>query len=58
MAEKVELKESESPPSCPHCKTALRKVHWHKVQGGPGMVNYIVLVSCPHCRMLLGTLGA
>ena len=58
MADKVKLEESEQPPTCPHCKAPLRKVHWHKVQGGPGMVNYIALLSCPSCRMLLGSLGS
>ncbi|MDH5196259.1 MAG: hypothetical protein OEY20_03285 [Gemmatimonadota bacterium] len=58
MGEKIRLEESELPPSCPHCKTSLRKIHWHKVQGGPGLVNYIVLMSCPHCRNVLGTLGS
>jgi glutaredoxin len=58
MGEKTQLEESALPPSCPHCKTSLKKVMWHKVQGGPGMVNYIVLMSCPHCRAMLGTLGS
>jgi hypothetical protein len=58
MAEKVELEETELPPNCPHCTTALRRVHWHKIRGGPGLVNYIALLSCPHCRALLGALGS
>jgi uncharacterized protein with PIN domain len=58
VPEKVKLEESEHPPTCPHCKAPLRKVHWHRVQGGPGMVSYIVLMSCPSCRTLLGTVGS
>jgi len=58
MPEKVKLQETEVPPNCPHCKAALQRVHWHKIQGGPGMVNYIALVSCPHCRAMLGALGS
>ena len=54
MSEKPRLEQSEMPPVCPHCKTSLRSVQWHKVQGGPGMIAYLVLLSCPHCKAMLG----
>jgi uncharacterized protein with PIN domain len=55
MTEKPRLEESTQPPACPHCKTSLRTVRWHKVKGEPGMMSYFVLVSCPHCKAMLGT---
>jgi len=57
MADKPLLEESRQPPICPHCKAPLRKLEWHKVQGGPAAMTYIVLVSCGACRALLGTSG-
>lgn len=58
MSEKVELERSEQPPVCPHCKATLDEMTWHKVKGGPGSVSYIALMSCPHCRKLLGAIGS
>jgi hypothetical protein len=58
MSEKIQLEESEHPPACPHCKATLDEVAWHKVKGGPGMVTYIALMSCPRCRKVLGVMGA
>lgn len=58
MAEKPLLEESRRPPTCPHCKAPLRKLEWHKVQGGPSAITYVILVSCGACRAFLGTAGA
>lgn len=55
MSEKPKLEESTQAPVCPHCKSQLRKIHWHKVEGGPGSMSYFVLVSCPNCQAMLGT---
>ncbi|HXF94585.1 MAG TPA: hypothetical protein VNI61_00645 [Gemmatimonadales bacterium] len=57
MAEKIQLEESEMPPTCPHCKATLASLTWHKVKGGPGLMSYIAIMSCPHCRRVLGTIG-
>ena len=54
MSDKTKLEESKQPPVCPHCKTSLQKVSWHKVDGDPGMMSYFVLVSCPYCKAMLG----
>ena len=58
MPDKIQLEFSELPPVCPHCKTALTSMTWHKVKGGPGMVSYIAILSCPHCKKALGALGS
>jgi uncharacterized protein with PIN domain len=58
MAEKIALETTELPPVCPHCKTSLTEMSWHKVKGGPGMMSYIAIMSCPHCRKVLGTIGS
>jgi|GEM_PF-6321127 len=58
MSEKSRLEESAQPPVCPHCKTSLRNLNWHKVDGGPGSISYLVLISCPACKAMLGTAGA
>lgn len=57
MSEKIELEQSQTTPLCPHCQAALTRMHWHKVHGGPSMVNYIVIMSCPHCRRVVGAVG-
>lgn len=56
--EKIQLEQSDFPPTCPHCKATLTKMTWQKVKGGPIGVNYIAIISCPHCRVVLGTAGA
>jgi len=58
MAEKIKLDQGELPPVCPHCKTTLTKMVWHKVKGGPMGINYIVAISCPHCSRVLGVVGS
>ncbi|MGD8277624.1 MAG: hypothetical protein PVH00_06335 [Gemmatimonadota bacterium] len=58
MAEKIRLEESELPPVCPHCKTTLTNIAWHKVKGGPMGINYIAVMSCPHCKKMLGVVGS
>jgi glutaredoxin len=57
MTDKIQLEHSESTPQCPHCKAALTRMNWHKVKGGPSMVTYIAIMSCPHCRRVLGAVG-
>ena len=54
MSEKPKLEESTQPPVCPHCKYQLHRLHWHKVDGDPGTISYLALISCPHCRAMLG----
>jgi glutaredoxin len=56
--EKIQLEQTDFPPTCPHCKATLTKMTWQKVKGGPMGVNYIAIISCPHCRAVLGTVGA
>ena len=58
MAEKIKLEPSDFPPVCPHCKATLTQMSWHKVKGGPQMVSYIAILSCPHCRRVLGIVGS
>lgn len=58
MPDKIQLEFNELPPVCPHCKASLTDLHWHKVKGGPGMVSYIAILSCPHCKKALGALGS
>ena len=58
MNEKIELEQSEFPPSCPHCKATLTQMSWHKVKGGPALVGYIAIMTCPHCRRVLGAIGS
>ena len=58
MSEKIELEFSDQPPTCPHCKAALTNMLWHKVKGGPGLVSYIAILSCPNCRKAVGALGS
>jgi glutaredoxin len=58
MAEKIQLERSELPPTCPHCKATLTEMTWHKVKGGPGLVGYIAIMSCPHCKKVLGAVGS
>ena len=55
MNEKAQMEESVHAPLCPHCKASLRKLHWHKVKGHPGTLSYLVLISCPQCRTMLGS---
>jgi hypothetical protein len=58
MTDKPLLEESVVPPECPHRTTSLWRSAWHGVEGGPGTVSYIVLLSCPHCKSMLGALGS
>jgi uncharacterized protein YbaR (Trm112 family) len=58
MTEKIQLEESQLPPVCPHCKTVLTEMTWHKIKGGPWAVGYIAIVSCPICKKALGAMGS
>ncbi len=58
MVEKIALEQTEMPPVCPHCNATLTEMSWHKIKGGPGLVSYIAIMSCPHCRKVLGTIGS
>jgi hypothetical protein len=31
---------------------------WHKVKGGPALIGYIAIMSCPHCKKVLGAVGS
>jgi len=57
MTEKIQLEQSELPPACPYCHTELTEMNWHKVKGGPSMITYMAIMSCPHCRRVLGAVG-
>lgn len=54
---KTMLVPGESPPLCPWCDALLSRVHWHKVQGSPGLL-YIIILSCSRCRAVLDVVSA
>ena len=58
MSEKIALEYSEMPPNCPHCKAPLGEMTWHKVRGGPAFISYIAILSCPHCRKVVGSVAS
>lgn len=58
MSDKIQLEEGALPPVCPHCKASLTQMAWHKVKGGPWVVHYIAVLSCPFCKKALGVLGS
>jgi hypothetical protein len=52
--QKIELKESERHPICPHCEQKLSEIHWHKVRGvAMTSIGYVAVYSCPSCRKVL-----
>jgi hypothetical protein len=57
MTEKPRLEESTHPPLCPACRAPLRQLEWHKVQGGPMSISYLVLLSCAACRVMVGSVA-
>ncbi|MGH7539091.1 MAG: hypothetical protein ACREMF_10670 [Gemmatimonadales bacterium] len=58
MAQKIQLQHSELPPVCPHCKATLSEMAWHKIRGGPAMIGYVAIVSCPRCKKALGAMAS
>jgi uncharacterized protein YbaR (Trm112 family) len=57
MPDKIALEHREQPPVCPHCKTTLNEMGWHKIRGGPAMIGYTAILSCPHCHAALGAMS-
>lgn len=57
MPDKIALEQSEFPPVCPHCRATLTEIAWHKIRGGPAMISYTAILSCPHCHKTLGAMS-
>lgn len=57
MPDKITLEHSELPPVCPHCRMTLTQIAWHKIRGGPAMISYTAILSCPHCHKALGAMS-
>ena len=53
---KIVLEEAATPPRCPACEAPLDRLHWHKIRGGPSLMHYVVVLSCPGCRGVLDIL--
>lgn len=53
---KIAIAESTAHPLCPWCEAPLARIHWHKVRGGPALLNYVAVLSCTACRAVLDIL--
>ena len=47
---KMEAKEVDYNPKCPHCDKEMREVHWQRIEAFYAEFIYM----CPHCRKALG----
>ena len=57
MAETIEFVEATEPPLCPHCEQPLAQVEFRKQKLAFSLLagqEWILLLSCPHCRKVIG----
>jgi hypothetical protein len=60
MNDEVEFVESRSLPICPHCEKTLAQVEYRRQKLSFGFMrgaSWVILLTCPHCRKVLGTQG-
>ena len=50
------LVQSDEHPFCPWCEASLDRLHWHKVRGGPALLQYVAVISCAECGGALDVL--
>jgi hypothetical protein len=51
MATKVESKEADYDPLCPHCEKKIDEVNWRRIKG---LVKWEYLFICPSCKKVIG----
>jgi hypothetical protein len=61
MAQEIEFVEAGEPPRCPHCEQTLERIEVHRRQV-LGFTffegkSWVTILSCPHCRKVIGTFG-
>ena len=57
MPDTIEFIEATDPPLCPHCEQSLAQVEYRKQKLAFSFMaglEWIVLLSCPHCRKVVG----
>ncbi len=58
MSHEIEFTEGHAPPLCPYCEVELTHVEFLRQKLSFGFMSgftWVVLLSCPHCRKVLGT---
>ena len=50
MAIKLDTREADYDPICPHCEQRIQEVHWRQMTA----VNAEYLFTCPHCNKVIG----
>ena len=58
MTQDIEFVEAAEYPHCPHCDRPLARIEYIKQKlsfGLMGGFEWIILLSCPDCRKVIGT---
>ncbi len=58
MADELIFVEAETAPVCPFCEAVLQQIEYRRQKLTFGTLrgfSWIILLTCPHCRKILGT---